>query len=268
MKNSKTIAIVFLMLFVSMASAQESVELFSVPLSKAGSPGKLQLRQISGSINVIGYSGQEVIVKASMGERKSRNGKAANGMKRIDNSSLAISAEERNNVVQIINEQHNRKTDFEIKVPQNFDLQLSTINNGDIVVEGVNGEMEITNTNGEITLKNVAGSASADTTNGDVKVDFNSITANTSMAFSSFNGDIDITFPKSLKANVKLRSDMGEIFTDFEMAVDTKKAQVETDKSSGTYKVKLEQWVKGTINGGGPEMLFKTWQGDIMIRSK
>ena len=130
---------VLLMLAVSATSAQESVELFSVPLSDPGSKGKLELHQIRGSITVTAYDGQEVVVKASMDARKSKNGKTANGMTRIGNSSLAISAEEHDNTVQIINEQHNRKTDMEIKVPANFDLQLRTINDGDIFVEGVNG---------------------------------------------------------------------------------------------------------------------------------
>ncbi len=267
MKTIKKGLLACMLLAVATVSAQEGVELFSVPLSSPNEQGKLKLSQIAGSITVIGYEGKEVIVKAVMGKRKSRSKESKNGMKRIDNSSMAISAEERDNVVWIMNEQHNRKTDMEIKVPMNFDLQLATVNRGDILVENVKGEMEISNVNGEITLKNVSGSASADTTNGDIKVDFGAITPNTSMAFSSFNGDIDITFPKSLKANIKLRSDMGEIFTDFDIVVDPIKATFETNKSSGTYKVKMEQWVKGKVNGGGPEMLFKTWQGDVMIRA-
>ena len=88
------------------------------------------------------------------------------------------------------------------------------------------------------------------------------------MAFSSFNGDVDVTFPNSLKADVKLKSDMGEIYTDFEMAVDNQKPVVDKNTSGGTYKVQIEQWVKGKINGGGAEMLFKTYNGDIILRSK
>ncbi len=269
MKNIKQIIVVVAFLLGGAAMSQEeSVELFTVPLSNPSSPGKLILSQITGSINVIGYEGAEVIVKASMSEQKSKKKTTNNGMKRIGNTSLAVSGEERNNTVRIINEQHNRRTDWEIKVPVNFSLKLSTVNRGNISVEGVKGEMEITNTNGHITLTNVDGSASVDTTNGDVKVTFNTVSAGANMAFSSFNGDIDITFPKALKADVKAKSDQGEIFTDFDIAVDPQKAVVNTNKSSDTYRVKIEQWVKGKINGGGPEMLFKTWNGDILIRAK
>ena len=58
-----------------------------------------------------------------------------------------------------------------------------------------------------------------DTTNGDVRVSFASMDSSADMAFSSFNGDVEVTFPSSLKANVKAKSDMGDVFTDFDMEV-------------------------------------------------
>ena len=194
MKTIKAIILVFLMGSAVQLSAQESIDLFTVPLSRPNDSGKLEISQISGSINVVGYDGNEVIVKASIRERHSRE-KSKDGLKRIANSSLKIGAEEKDNKVRIINENHNRETNLEIKVPKNFSLKLSTINNGDIEVQGVNGEMEVSNVNGGIALLDISGLASVNTTNGDVKIVFKSITSNAGMAFSSFNGDVDVTFP-------------------------------------------------------------------------
>ena len=271
MTKFKTVQIILLLLIANVTLGQENgVDLFTVPLSSPGSPGKLVLDQISGSISVQGYQGNEVIVKASFGSKKEhyKNDNRHEGMKRVKNSSLNISAEEKNNVVRILNEQWNRPTDLEIKVPRNFSLKLSTVNDGNILVNGVSGEMEISNVNGEITLQDVSGSASADTVNGDVKVNFNTITSGANMAFSSLNGNLDITFPNTLKADVKAKSDMGEVFTDFDMKVSAYQPEVSKNSTSGTYKVSVEQWVRGKINGGGPEMIFKTFNGDILIRSK
>lgn len=267
MKNIENLILVFMLFPMVTGYAQESVDLFTVPLSKPGEKGKLEVAQLSGSINVVGYDGKEVVVMASVQERSSNN-KSRNGLKRITNSSLKIGAEERDNTVRIISNNPNRETNFEIKVPRNFSLKLSTVNNGDIDVQGVNGEMEISNVNGGITLQGISGSASADTTNGDIRIVFKSVSDNAGMAFSSFNGDVDVTFPSSLKANAKLKSEMGEIFTDFDMAVEKQKAVAKTEKSSNTYKVEIDQWVNGKINGGGPEMLFKTFNGDIIIRAR
>ena len=270
MKNIKTTLLLIMCVILGAKAQDTSVELFSIPLSDPGQPGKLIVEQITGSITVAAHDGKEVVVKASFGNKKAhyKDDQPKNGMKRISNSSLSISGEEKDNVVQIINEQYNRATNLDIKVPKNCSLKLKTVNQGNIDVEGVSGEFEISNVNGEVTLLQVDGSASVDTVNGDIKAVFNSVAVNSNMAFSSLNGDLDVTFPKSLKADVKLRTDMGEILTDFDMTVAPRKTQVSTSEKSDTYKVKLEQWVQGEINGGGPEMLFKTWNGDIMIRAK
>ena len=36
----------------------------------------------------------------------------------------------------------------------------------------------------------------------------------------------------------------------------------------GVYKISVEEWVIGDINGGGPEMTFKSFNGVILIRKK
>lgn len=269
MKKIKTIVVIALVLFTGVLSAQDKeIDLFAIPLSNPGQAGKLELDQISGSITVAGYEGKEVIVKVSVVEDGKSSSKEKNGMKRIGGSGLNISAEEKNNVVRINNEMWSKEADFDIKVPYNFSLKLSTVNNGDIAVQGVSGDLEISNVNGGISLQNVEGAVTANTTNGPVKVDFKSMGNMSDMAFSSFNGNVEVTFPNSIKANVKAKSDMGDVYTDFDMAISENKPVVDKKQSSGSYKVKLEQWVKGKINGGGPEFLFKTFNGDIMIKSK
>ena len=39
------------------------------------------------------------------------------------------------------------------------------------------------------------------------------------------------------------------------------------DSKSGTYKVVIDEWVKGDINGGA-EFSMKNYNGDIIIRKK
>jgi hypothetical protein len=268
MKEIRNYIVVFVLMPMAFYAQESSVELFSVPLSDPAKPGKVIVEQISGSIHVEAYEGKEVIVKATIEHYEDGQDNAPDGMKRVQGSPVNISAEERNNAIQIVNEQWNKVTNLDIKVPVNFSLKLSTINEGNITVKGVRGELEISNVNGGITLTEVSGTATADTVNGDVRVQFNSVRNDAPMAFSSLNGDLDISFPRSVKANLKMRSDMGGIYTDFEMAVDNPDPVVNTERTGGTYKVKMEQWVYGKINGGGPEMLFKTFNGDIKIHTK
>jgi DUF4097 and DUF4098 domain-containing protein YvlB len=91
------------------------------------------------------------------------------------------------------------------------------------------------------------------------------------MSFSTLNGDIDVTLPADTKATFRMKSDNGEIWTDFEVKLtpNAAKPQVEDSRSSGgKYKVKMDKATVGTINGGGPEMSFKTLNGNIFVRQK
>ena len=78
--------------------------------------------------------------------------------------------------------------------------------------------------------------------------------------------NVDVTFPATLKANLKLKSDMGEMFTDFDMEADKSQPKVSKTNQSGMYRLNMENWVYGKIGGGGPEMMMKNMHGNIYIR--
>jgi DUF4097 and DUF4098 domain-containing protein YvlB len=115
---------------------------------------------------------------------------------------------------------------------------------------------------------NIAGSAVAHALNGKLTATFTKVNQKP-MAFSSLNGDIDVTFPADLKANVSLRSDRGDVFSDFDVNMQGPTSQPVVEdgrKDGGKYKVKIDKTVRGTINGGGPEMQFTNFNGQIYIR--
>ena len=273
--KTKYIKLIFASLLLVLAVNTSAQETVTIPLSSPSKPGLLKMGIINGSITVIGTNSKEVVVTGKKRESsdrhyKKRNSRSnTNGLKRISNNSLEFSAEEFDNVVRVRGS-HQGTTDFEIKVPKNFSLKISTINRGEIYVENVNGTMDISNTNGKITLKDISGSVSADALNRDIKANFISVTPNVAMAFSSLNGDIDITFPKTLKADIKVKSDRGEVYTDFDLKAKPSKAKVTKgdNRKGNSYRVKVEKWITGSINGGGAEILFKNFNGDVIIRAK
>lgn len=269
MRNRKItmIGLLIVLLSIGSISAQaEKSESISIPLSEPGKAGKLKIGLLYGSITVAAHQGKEVIVE-TRSKQKSKPAKMKDGMRRIGDVSLEFSVEEYNNKVTVRSKSQNKRVDFMIKVPENFALDLRATNNGNIEVEGVNGEMEISNLNGAITLRNIGGSVIADALNKDIVVSFTKGYEKSPMAFTSLNGDLDIRFPSNLAANIKAKTDQGEIYTDYEMKMTRDVSKDEKKSSSGVYKVTVDKWVTGTINGGGPELLFKTMNGDIMIRS-
>ena len=189
------------------------------------------------------------------------------GMHRIPNSGLGLSVEEAGNIVRIESESWRRTIDLKIKVPAGSSLKLGCVNDGDITVNGVEGDMELSNTNGSITVLGAASTVVANTVNGEVKVAFKKLATFKSMAFSSLNGDIDVSLPGAITADVRLSSDNGEIYSDFEIQLAQSPAQSKAERGpGGKFKVTIGKEMYGTINGGGADLIFKTFNGDIYIR--
>lgn len=246
--------------------AQEQI---AVPLSNPGEPGTLEISIVRGSISVSGYDGQEVLLNyGSDLEEDEEQEVTEDGLRRISNNAVGFNVSEDDNEVEVSGSSPMRNIDFDVTVPRNFSLTLSTVNGGDIVVQNVNGEMEISNVNGEVALRNVGGSALVNTVNGDIEASFNSVMPDKPMAFSNLNGDIDVTLPANTKMSAKMKSEWGDVFTDFDM--DIRRTGTEDIKSTddGVFKVSINNWMHGDINGGGPEYLFKSMRGDIYIRQK
>jgi len=239
----------------------------SVNLSDPARPALVKASLINGGITVKGYDGKEVVVEARA--RNHDSARSDSNMKRIVVSSTGLSVEEENNEVRISADAVMRTIDLTISVPVHTSLKLSAVNSGDIVVTGVDGELDVNDVNGSVTLNNVSGSAVAHALNGRLLATFSRVNPQKAMAFSSLNGDIDVTFPADLKANLSLKSDRGEIFSDFDVQVQASAPQqiVEDGRGhGGKYLVKIDKAVHATINGGGPELQFTNFNGGIYIR--
>ena len=246
--------------------AQAGADHVSVTLSDPSRPALVKASLINGGITVKAYDGKEVVVEARA--RSHESSRSDSNMKRIIMSSTGLSVEEENNEVRINTDSLGRPIDLTISVPVHTSLKVSAVNSGDIVVTGVDGELDVNDVNGSVTLNNVSGSAIAHALNGRVLVTFNRVNQKP-MAFSSLNGDIDVTFPADLKANLSLKSDRGEILSDFDVQVQASAPQQTVEdsrKDGGKYLVKIDKTVHAKINGGGPEYQFTNFNGSIYIR--
>lgn len=265
-----TLALTLIAASAALASEPASRRL-TVPLSDPGRPAHVEVSLVMGGIHVVGGgAANEVVIEAAArpdDDEEVEVDSSRRGMRRIPNDGFGLEAEEKDNRVSIASESWRQPTDLKITVPTGSALVLSTVNDGDLVVDGVEGELELHNTNGEITVQGARGPVSAATVNGDVTVAFGrSATVAAAMAFSTLNGDVEITLPAAFKGDVRLRSDNGEIYSDFEIALDQGKPEIEEKRSGGKYRLILSHEMTGKIGGGGPELLLKTFNGDIVLR--
>jgi DUF4097 and DUF4098 domain-containing protein YvlB len=244
-------------------------EQLTIPLSDPGKPGTLKVHLIRGSIRVTGYAGNQVVIDATtkQSERAEKPKENSEGMRRISkNGAMDIQATEEKNVVNVSSKLFNSHMELNIKVPTKFSLNVGTINEGDVTIENVDGVLEITNVNGDIRLTNISGSAVANTVNGLLKANFKTVDMKSPMAFSTLNGNVDVTLPPTAKFDVKLKSDQGDIYSDFDVDVDKAVQQATKTAKDGMYKVSIEDWVKGKVNGGGSEIMMKNMNGNIYLR--
>lgn len=267
----KRVAVVALVLAGSWSYAAESSgsDRVAVKLTDPSRPAMLRAHLLTGSITVKGYDGSEVIVEARARGHEDSDEEAPKGLKRIPQTSSGLSVDAENNEVNVKVDALQRAVDLNITVPHHTSVSLHTVNDGNITVSDIDGELDINNVNGNVTLNHIGGSVVAHALNGKVLATFTQVTPQKSMAFSSLNGDIDVTFPPDIKANLSLRTDNGEIYSDFDIQPQTTAPQqtVEDDRDKGgKYRVRVDKTLHATLNGGGPEIQFKGFNGNIYIR--
>jgi hypothetical protein len=252
-------------------SQENTVDRAAVPLSDPSQPAMVKVSTFRGSISVKGYNGQDVVVEALVRSRKIEKeptSEKAKGMKLIPMSASGLTVTEERNEVNIKVESLRYAVDLTVQVPVSSSLKISGFNEGDIIVENVSGEIETTNHNGGISLTGISGNVIANTFNGELLVIFKQIDPEKPMAFSSFNGDVDVTFPGEIKADVKMKSEMGDIYSDYEIQIMQQPAQKQEEEKDekGRYQISFDKTIYGKINGGGQEYVFKNFNGDIFIR--
>lgn len=261
--------------WAALACAQDNgPQRITMPFRDPSMPRKLEVNLMLGGVTVRGYNGNEVVVEytgsASLLPGR-RNSTPPPGMHRIGGAG-GLEVTEDNNVVHVSNRFGPRMTDLVIQVPVQTSVSVKTMTGGNLVVENVSGEVEAQNMNGQVTVNNVSGSVVAHSMNGKVVATLDKVDPGKNMSFSTMNGEVDVTLPADTKANLKMRTDNGDIFTDFDVKTEAASAPTVSEEKGKNGKtrrrVRVDGTVNGTINGGGPEIQFTTFNGRILIHKK
>ncbi|AFK03672.1 hypothetical protein Emtol_2536 [Emticicia oligotrophica DSM 17448] len=155
---------------------------------------------------------------------------------------------------------------FTIKVPKSMNLVVSTINNGDIHVHEVDGQIKANNINGKITLKDIKAANDVHTINGDVTINYLTLPPDNAKYYT-LNGNLNISYPANFSADCEFKTFQGDFFTDFE-EVETLPAKVmrttkESEKGT-THKLSKGSLIR--IGKGGKNLKFETFNGNIYIK--
>jgi len=153
------------------------------------------------------------------------------------------------------------KYQYKVKVPKEVTLDAHTINKGDVQIKNVDGPVKACNVNGAVSIQNARQVLQASTVNGDVTISFLE-SPKESIAFNTVNGDFNFELPENFNAQVYFDSMHGEMYTSF----DYRKLgpKVEKSQKHGTFKIGTKTGVE--IGSGGPELSFKSINGDVYLK--
>jgi hypothetical protein len=281
MKKSLSLFLVGMILSCTNSPAQKQVfkEHISKEFSVSSSETTLNVYNIDGFIKVEGYAGNKIIIEIDKTISAKREKDFEEGK-----SEFKLGFEEKNNVITAyisepfdsrpdINKHHlnidinyDFKVNYTIKVPYETNLRISTINEGDVTVSDVKGEIKANNVNGAITLKNTSKAYDVNTVNGDVNINYTTLPPDNAKYYT-LNGDLTVTYPANLSADCTFKSFQGEFFTDFpEVEVMPSKIKKIVEKDGESTKHKLEKGSNIKIGKGGLKLNFETFNGNIYVK--
>ena len=276
MKTSLALSALLLTFGLEATGQTAATERIVIPNRASSSrPRMVNITTMYGSVTVKAYSGKDIIVEcrsSSRGVRHERRAPAeVDGLKRLDlPGSSAPDIDEEDNTVNI-RTRIISASDIMVSVPIETSIKIRANNGGDVLIEGVHGEIDVHNLNGKVTLNGVSGTVVAHSLNGPIKVTLDRVDPTKPISFSTLNGEVDVTLPSDFRANLKIKTDNGDIYSDFDIKLDgsrNKPSVTQSDSRGGNFHIKPDRAIYGTLNGGGQEASFTTFNGRISIRKK
>lgn len=231
-------------------------------LNKAfSSTGTITIVMDNADLKVEAYSGTEVQINAAGydGPPERAKGLKALSARGQDNTGLGLEITTSAGAM-TIKKTTGQSVNYTIKVPVKANLKIDEdgwSGSGDYHVKGSMGEIEIKTTNSDMVLEDIGGPVVAKSTSGDITITFAGLNGDKPTSIVNTSGFIDVSLPSSAKANMKLRSISGEIFSDLDLKFpDTE------------FKNHYSSNFNGTFNGGGVEIDLHAISGNIYLRKK
>jgi predicted membrane protein len=224
---------------------------------------KIIITADNSDMKIEGYDGDEVQIRVNEFEAPPERAKGLKPLynSAVDNSGIGLSVLQEGNVLTIAKATR-KEGKYTLRVPKKVSISFEQGDwQGDnLNISNVEGDLEIKTNNSDIHLDKVTGPVVASTTSGDIFVVYASLEQSKPSSISNISGTVDVTLPANTKANLKMKSITGEIYSDLDLAM---------PQNKGSLKhIGGGQTVEGSINGGGVEISLKTISDDIYLRKQ
>ncbi len=263
--TTRLLLLALLLTAADLAYAQAEPERITIPLSRPGDPISLEVSIISARIEIIGEDRDDAEFEVSVAEGN-RKIITPSGTKQLPAGGYAVEVDEKDNEISVDTDWRATKVVLTARIPRRADLDISTVNDGEIIVRDIEGRLQLNNTNGPITASNISGSVIAESISEDVDVAFTRVASDEAMSLSTINGDLTLGLPDGAGVQLQIDNARGEIYSDFEVEVQPSRPVVERTDSRSGVEVRVESVIVANVNGGGTVVKLKTLNGDIAVR--
>lgn len=228
---------------------------------KFNASGKVLFNGIN-KIAFEGHDGSDVIIstmgKSSSTPERAEGLKLINGLGLDDNTGIGLSVQKSDGmtIVDEISKRSNNR--YLVKVPKGVIVayQHSTPHGSKVVFTDISSEIEVKTNHSGVRLENVTGPMTISTVHGKIEAIFSSLKQDDPISIISSHGLVDVSLPSASKANVRLGSGWGEIYSDFE---------IDMGKSENLRSYSSNE-VRGKINGGGVDVNLSSSHGNVYLR--
>lgn len=258
MKN----VLVIIALAVAAQAAADS-QTIAVPLTSPNQPYELEIDLIQGEIHLIAEDREDLLFEITA-EGNTRRIMTPNGPQEIPGGAVELDIEERNNRVSVDSGWPQNTVNITARIPTRVKLELQTVHEGVIVVNGGEGSIEASNVHGPIRITNFSGPIIAESVHGDITASISRMPEPRDMSFTSMHGNIEVGLPANYASDLHIVS-AGDIHSDFEIEIVPVEPKIVRRENGGRYKVEMDKRIVAAINGGGPSTLLETRYGEVRV---
>ncbi len=146
------------------------------------------------------------------------------------------------------------KVEFELTVPRTANLDGIATVNGDVSIDGTDGDTNASTVNGTVIGRNLGGPAKLTTVNGTVEADFDDLVRSGDIKLTTVNGQVMLSLPSDANATIKANSLSGSIENDFGLPV-----------RKGEY---VGRDMHGRIGSGDVQIKMSSVSGSLSVSRK
>ena len=222
---------------------------------------KVSIQVDNSNVRIEGHDGDEVIIRAVGLQAPPER---ARGLKPLyysaeDNSGTGLSVSQEGKTLSIVkaSRQDGRYT---IRLPRKVAVEFEQVNwqGNNLLITNLEGDLEVKTNNADIEIRNVTGPLVASTTSGNIIVTYADVEQSKPSSISNISGVVDVTLPADTRADLKMKSITGEIYSDLDLSLNQGKGSMRRVGGGHT--------VEGSLNGGGVEISLHTISSDIYVR--